>query len=89
MLSKLWGWEVVSLPMEKSEDLARIQMCLDGFQLAIHSTAVHGLLTVRDAFVQSLAKFTLLHDPANMSRKNVDAIKVASLPPALPSATRV
>ncbi|KAK3285829.1 hypothetical protein CYMTET_6580 [Cymbomonas tetramitiformis] len=65
-----------SLPMEESDDPHTVALCLDGFRYAIHIASVLNMETLRDAFVTSLTKFTLLVSPANMQPKNVEAIKV-------------
>ncbi|KAJ7555893.1 hypothetical protein O6H91_05G059700 [Diphasiastrum complanatum] len=64
-----------SLPLDKSEDEVVTFQCLEGFRHAIHITAVMCMQTQRDAFVTSLAKFTLLHSAADIKQKNIDAIK--------------
>jgi brefeldin A-inhibited guanine nucleotide-exchange protein len=65
-----------SVPLDQSDDEVVIALCLEGFQYAIHVTAVMSMKTHRDAFVTSLAKFTSLHSPADIKQKNIDAIKV-------------
>lgn len=64
-----------SVPLDRSDDEVIIALCLEGFQYAIHVTAVMSMKTHRDAFVTSLAKFTSLHSPADIKQKNIDAIK--------------
>ncbi|XP_022147082.1 brefeldin A-inhibited guanine nucleotide-exchange protein 2-like [Momordica charantia] len=64
-----------SVPLDRSDDEVIIALCLEGFQYAIHVTAVMSMKTHRDAFVTSLAKFTSLHSPAGIKQKNIDAIK--------------
>lgn len=56
--------------------MSALPRCLHGFRYATHITDVLGLTTMRDAFVLSLTKFTLLHAPASIKRKNVEALKV-------------
>ncbi|KAL8495472.1 hypothetical protein ACS0TY_019568 [Phlomoides rotata] len=65
-----------SVPLDQSDDEVMIALCLEGFRSAIHVTAGVSMKTHRDAFVTSLAKFTSLHSPADIKRKNIDAIKV-------------
>ena len=72
-----------SVPLDRSDDEVIIALCLEGFQYAIHVTAVMSMKTHRDAFVTSLAKFTSLHSPADIKRKNIDAIKVCFRMPCL------
>ncbi|KAK2650526.1 hypothetical protein Ddye_018015 [Dipteronia dyeriana] len=64
-----------SVPLDQSDDEVVLALCLEGFRYAIHVTAVMSMKTHRDAFVTSLAKFTSLHSPADIKRKNIDAIK--------------
>ncbi|XP_051141539.1 brefeldin A-inhibited guanine nucleotide-exchange protein 2-like [Andrographis paniculata] len=64
-----------SVPLDQSDDDVVISLCLDGFRSAIHVTAAMSMKTQRDAFVTSLAKFTSLHSPADIKKKNIDAIK--------------
>eukprot|EP00959_Pyramimonas_sp_CCMP1952_P053340 1115893-Pyramimonas_sp.AAC.1 len=77
MLEVAWPPMLVcfSLPLEDSDEPHTVQLCLDGFRYAIHITAVLEKAMIRDAFVTSLANFTLLHSPANLAPKNVEAIK--------------
>lgn len=65
-----------SVPLDQSDDEVVIAFCLEGFRSAIHVTAAMSMKTHRDAFVTSLAKFTSLHSPADIKKKNIDAIKV-------------
>ncbi|KAL7121167.1 hypothetical protein ACP275_02G166600 [Erythranthe tilingii] len=64
-----------SVPLDQSDDEEVIAFCLEGFRSAIHVTAAMSMKTHRDAFVTSLAKFTSLHSPADIKKKNIDAIK--------------
>lgn len=66
-----------SVPLDRSDDEVMIALCFEGFRSAIHVTAGVSMKTQRDAFVTSLAKFTSLHSPADIKRKNIDAIKVS------------
>nr|XP_043629578.1 brefeldin A-inhibited guanine nucleotide-exchange protein 2-like [Erigeron canadensis] len=65
-----------SVPLDQSDDVMVIAKCFEGFQHAIHVTAVMSMKTHRDAFVTSLAKFTSLHSPADIKQRNIDAIKL-------------
>lgn len=65
-----------SVPLDQSEDEAIISECLVSFRHTIHITAVMCMRTQRDAFLTSLAKFTLLHSAADMKQKNINCIKV-------------
>lgn len=64
-----------SVPLDQSEDEVVTFQCLEGFRHAVHITAVMCMQTQRDAFLTSLAKFTLLHSAADIKQKNIDAIK--------------
>ncbi|CAN7134964.1 unnamed protein product [Brassica rapa subsp. narinosa] len=64
-----------SVPLDQSDDLVVIHLCLEGFHHAIHATSLMSMKTHRDAFVTSLAKFTSLHSPADIKQKNIEAIK--------------
>lgn len=68
-----------SVPLDQSDDLIVINLCLEGFHHAIHATSLMSMKTHRDAFVTSLAKFTSLHSPADIKQKNIEAIKVGFL----------
>ncbi|PIA25663.1 hypothetical protein AQUCO_10900008v1 [Aquilegia coerulea] len=64
-----------SMTLDQSDDKVAAFQCLLGFRYAVHVTAVMGMQTQRDAFVTSVAKFTYLHNAADMKQKNVDAMK--------------
>eukprot|EP01028_Stygiella_incarcerata_P007764 TRINITY_DN324_c1_g1_i10.p1 TRINITY_DN324_c1_g1~~TRINITY_DN324_c1_g1_i10.p1 ORF type:complete len:1548 (+),score=467.44 TRINITY_DN324_c1_g1_i10:437-5080(+) len=66
---------VFSVEIEFSEVEEMIALCLEGFQHAIHISAFFDLETERDAYVQSLFKFTLLTSVAPLKKKNVDCVK--------------
>lgn len=50
--------------------------CLDGFRNAIAVVSIFGMDMEKDAFVSSLAKFTLLNSIAEMQKKNVECIRM-------------
>eukprot|EP00217_Crustomastix_stigmatica_P006110 CAMPEP_0183807166 /NCGR_PEP_ID=MMETSP0803_2-20130417/40777_1 /TAXON_ID=195967 /ORGANISM="Crustomastix stigmata, Strain CCMP3273" /LENGTH=1848 /DNA_ID=CAMNT_0026051939 /DNA_START=183 /DNA_END=5729 /DNA_ORIENTATION=+ len=64
-----------SVTFDEVDELELTQQCLEGFRHAIHLTALLGMETLRDAFVTSLAKLTLLHSPSAMRRKNASALR--------------
>ncbi|KAG9456630.1 hypothetical protein H6P81_001138 [Aristolochia fimbriata] len=64
-----------SMTLDQSDDKAATFQCLQGFRHAVHVTSVMCMQTQRDAFVTSIAKFTYLHNAADMKQKNVDAVK--------------
>eukprot|EP00258_Populus_trichocarpa_P048429 XP_024464448.1 brefeldin A-inhibited guanine nucleotide-exchange protein 1 isoform X2 [Populus trichocarpa] len=77
MVEVCWGpmLAAFSVTLDQSDDRLATSQCLQGFQCAVHVTAVMGMQTQRDAFVTSVAKFTYLHCAADMKLKNVDAVK--------------
>lgn len=66
-----------SVNLKTSDDPRIVQMCLDGFRYAIRISSIFGMELERDAFVQSLAKFTYLTGASisEIKHKNVEAIK--------------
>jgi brefeldin A-inhibited guanine nucleotide-exchange protein len=62
-------------PMQSSEDPEVINLCLEGFKLSIRIVCLFDLELARNAFVTSLAKFTLLSNLSEMKTKHVEAIK--------------
>lgn len=81
MVEACWGpmLAAFSVTLDQSDDRLATAQCLLGFRHAIHVTALMGMQTQRDAFVTSMAKFTYLHNAADMRQKNVDAVKVCYL----------
>ncbi|XP_050365272.1 brefeldin A-inhibited guanine nucleotide-exchange protein 1 isoform X1 [Argentina anserina] len=77
MVEVCWGpmLAAFSVTLDQSDDRLATSQCLHGFRYAIHVTALMGMQTQRDAFVTSMAKFTYLHNAADMRQKNVDAVK--------------
>ncbi|KAJ6671836.1 BREFELDIN A-INHIBITED GUANINE NUCLEOTIDE-EXCHANGE PROTEIN 1 [Salix viminalis] len=77
MVEVCWGpmLAAFSVTLDQSDDRLATSQCLQGFQCAVHVTAVMSMQTQRDAFVTSVAKFTYLHCAADMKLKNVDAVK--------------
>src|SRR5579862_5754593 len=62
-------------PMQSSEDPEMISLCLEGFKLSIRIVCLFDLELARNAFVTSLAKFTLLSNLSEMKPKHVEAVK--------------
>ncbi|KAG8657678.1 brefeldin A-inhibited guanine nucleotide-exchange protein 1 isoform X2 [Manihot esculenta] len=77
MVEACWGpmLAAFSMTLDQTDDKLATSLCLQGFRYAVHVTAVMGMQTQRDAFVTSMAKFTYLHNAADMKQKNVDAVK--------------
>jgi brefeldin A-inhibited guanine nucleotide-exchange protein len=65
----------ISGPLQETEDMDVVLLCLDGFKHAIKIVCIFDLELERNAFVSTLAKFTFLNNLAEMKPKNVEAIK--------------
>ncbi|KAJ7591093.1 sec7 guanine nucleotide exchange factor [Mycena floridula] len=65
----------LSGPLQDSDDLEIVELCLDGFKSAIRIVCVFDLELERNAFVTTLAKFTFLNNLGEMKTKNMEAIK--------------
>ena len=65
----------LSGPLQDTDDLEVVELCLDGFKAAIHIVCFFDLELERNAFVSTLAKFTFLNNLGEMKTKNMDAIK--------------
>jgi brefeldin A-inhibited guanine nucleotide-exchange protein len=71
----------ISGPLQESDDLATVNLCLDGFKHAIriiclfHTVQSEDVDLQRDAFVTTLTKFTFLTNLNEMKPKNVEAIR--------------
>ncbi|KAF8076350.1 hypothetical protein FPV67DRAFT_1407470 [Lyophyllum atratum] len=65
----------LSGPLQETNDLEVVELCLDGFKNAIHIVCFFDLELQRNAFVTTLAKFTFLNNLGEMKTKNMEAIK--------------
>ncbi|KAJ1660460.1 guanine nucleotide exchange protein for ADP-robosylation factor [Dispira simplex] len=65
----------ISGPAQEMDDPYIICLCLESFRHAIHISVTFELTLARDAFVSTLAKFTVLADLMEMKPKNIEAIK--------------
>lgn len=71
----------ISGPLQESDDLETVQLCLQGFKYAIriiclfHTVQSEDVDLQRDAFVTTLTKFTFLSNLNEMKPKNVEAIR--------------
>lgn len=65
----------ISGPMQETEDMSAIILCLDGFKNAIKIAGLFDLELERDAYLSTVAKFTYLSNLSEMRPKNVEAIK--------------
>ncbi|KAI9037417.1 Arf family guanine nucleotide exchange factor SEC7 [Aspergillus affinis] len=66
----------LSAPMQDTQYLEIIKLCMEGMKLAIRISCAFDLETPRVAFVTALAKFTNLGNIREMVAKNVEALKV-------------
>ena len=65
----------LSGPLQDTDDLEVVELCLDGFKSAIKIVCVFDLELERNAFVTTLGKFTFLNNLGEMKTKNMEAIK--------------
>ncbi|PYI14469.1 putative guanyl-nucleotide exchange factor [Aspergillus violaceofuscus CBS 115571] len=65
----------LSAPMQDTQYLELIRLCMEGMKLAIRISCAFELETPRVAFVTALAKFTNLGNVREMVAKNVEALK--------------
>ncbi|KAE8360556.1 hypothetical protein BDV27DRAFT_134312 [Aspergillus caelatus] len=65
----------LSAPMQDTQNLEMIKLCMEGMKLAIRVSCSFDLETPRVAFVTALAKFTNLGNIREMVAKNVEALK--------------
>ncbi|KAF8918488.1 hypothetical protein CPB85DRAFT_1430659 [Mucidula mucida] len=65
----------LSGPLQETDDMEIVELCLDGFKSAIRIVCFFDLELERNAFVTTLAKFTFLNNLGEMKTKNMEAIK--------------
>ena len=65
----------LSGPLQETDDLEVVELCLDGFKDAIRIVCFFDMELQRNAFVTTLAKFTFLNNLGEMKTKNMEAIK--------------
>lgn len=65
----------ISGSLQETDDMDVVNLCLDGLKSAIKIVCLFDLELERNAFVTTLAKFTVLNNVAEMKPKNVEAIK--------------
>ncbi|KAK7061698.1 protein transport protein sec71 [Favolaschia claudopus] len=65
----------LSGPLQDTDDLEVVELCLDGFKSAIRIVCFFDLELERNAFVTTLTKFTFLNNLGEMKTKNMEAIK--------------
>lgn len=66
---------VFSVVLEESEDVMVTDLCLQGFMHAIRISGHFEIHDVRNAFVSSLSKFTLVSATKDIKQKNVNCIR--------------
>lgn len=54
---------------------AIVNLCLAGFVAAIRMTSLLGMGMIRNTYVTSLSRFTMLHSPSVMTLKNAKAFR--------------
>ena len=52
-----------------------MNLCLAGLVAAVRITSLLGMAMLRNTFVTSVARFTLLHSPGAMAPKNAQAFR--------------
>ncbi|KAJ5081292.1 hypothetical protein NUU61_009556 [Penicillium alfredii] len=65
----------LSAPMQDTQNLETIRLCMEGLKVAIRISCAFDLETPRVAFVTALAKFTNLGNVREMMAKNFEALK--------------
>ncbi|KAI0650276.1 hypothetical protein C8Q79DRAFT_942938 [Trametes meyenii] len=65
----------LSGPLQDTDDLEVVELCLEGFKAAIRIACFFDLELERNAFVSTLGKFTFLNNLGEMKTKNMEAIK--------------
>lgn len=65
----------ISGPLQHTDDMEIVEVCLDGFKNAIRIVCYFDLELERNAFVTTLFKFTFLNNLGEMKAKNMEAIK--------------
>lgn len=61
---------------QDTENLETVKLCMDGLRLAVQIACLFDLENPRQAFIQSIARFTNLYNLADMKAKNVEALRV-------------
>jgi brefeldin A-inhibited guanine nucleotide-exchange protein len=65
----------LSGPLQETNDLEIVELCLDGFKSSIHIVCFFDLELQRTSFITTLANFTFLNNLGEMKAKNMEAIK--------------
>lgn len=61
---------------QDTENLETVKLCMDGLRLAVQIACLFDLENPRQAFIQSITRFTNLYNLADMKAKNVEALRV-------------
>ncbi|XP_010725947.2 brefeldin A-inhibited guanine nucleotide-exchange protein 2-like [Meleagris gallopavo] len=67
-----------SVGLQNCDDTEVASLCLEGIRCAIRIACIFGMQLERDAYVQALARFSLLTASSSiteMKQKNIDTIK--------------
>ncbi|PSC72251.1 brefeldin A-inhibited guanine nucleotide-exchange 2-like [Micractinium conductrix] len=64
-----------SVLFEEQDDEYFIGLCLEGFVSCVRLTSLLDVVMLRNTFVTSLARFTMLHSPASMKLKHARAFR--------------
>lgn len=81
MFNAIWGamFAVFSSLIEIYSDLEIVDLCIEGLVNSIWICGHFNMVTERDAFVQSLSKFTALSTRKEMQNKNILCTKALLL----------
>jgi len=66
---------VFSVILDQTEDLLVADLCLQGFMHAIRISGHFEMAEVRNAFVSSLSKFTVISETKEIKQKNINCIR--------------
>ncbi|KAL2312096.1 Protein transport protein sec72 [Schizosaccharomyces pombe] len=77
MLEATWMPILAALsnPLQNSDYVNELNMCLDGFQLVVRIACLFDLDLIRDAFIKTLTNFTNLHSTSEIKLRNTMVIK--------------
>ncbi|EIW73609.1 hypothetical protein TREMEDRAFT_25229 [Tremella mesenterica DSM 1558] len=65
----------MSAQLQETDEMDVVNLCLEGLRHAIRIVCLFDMELERNAFVTTLAKFTVLNNVTEMRQKNVEAIK--------------
>jgi brefeldin A-inhibited guanine nucleotide-exchange protein len=61
---------------QDSENIETVKLCMEGLRLAVQIACLFDLDNPRQAFIQSITRFTNLYNLSDMKQKNVEALRV-------------